>query len=117
MNFKASSKSLKKILDNMIPFGIAGFLIGLALSFLFMVFYQAGMIALLVAVLAIELMMLNKLTSIAGKRHDAHMSQPEKSYVAPWKQRKPCPAICLDGEVCGSLTTHRKGCPNRKVKT
>ncbi len=104
MDFKVDVKTLKKMAHNIFPFGIIGILIGFGVGLLFVSFIDVVVVVLAFVTVYYCIRIYGKVIgkSIVRKDHTV-------SVKPPWEQRKPCPE-------CGSLTTHKKDCSNRKVK-
>jgi predicted RNA-binding Zn-ribbon protein involved in translation (DUF1610 family) len=99
---KLTRKSLREILDNMFPLGIAGFFIGFGLSFLFV--YFADVFSVLfsgIAALFGFLIYTRKPTGKQESKSDGNGMDKVR------EARKPCPD-------CGSKTIHKKDCSRRK---
>ena len=105
MDFNLKTKDIKKLLDGLFPLGIAGFFIGMGLSFLF-VFWSDVFSVLFsgTAALFSFLIYMRKTPKTKAK------APPEENGMAEARAaRKPCPE-------CHSMTIHKKDC-SRKRKT
>ena len=98
---KLTGKSLREILDTMFPLGIAGFLIGFGLSFLFVAF--SDVFSVLFSGIAAFFSFLIYTRKTSKKEAKPRENGMDKVRAA----RKPCPD-------CHSMTIHKKDCPRRK---